>query len=129
MLMSEEKEILIPEKAGLQDYRRLLSMVENEITKVAPKVTQYKIDRGNARSKYDDALSTAKIIAMQIDGIKPNHQTMINAIANGDTEVKRLKQLWLDAKAVELKAIDRLTQLQGQRDTLKAMVKSEQISY
>ena len=118
--MSEEKEVLISEKAGLQDYRCLLSMVENEITKVAPNVTQYKIDRGNARSIYDDALSTAKIIAMQ----KPNHQTMINAIANADVEVKRLKQLWLDAKA-----IDRLTQLQGQRDTLKAMIKSEQISY
>jgi hypothetical protein len=49
---------------------------------------------------------------------------IINAIANADVEVKRLKQIWLDAKA-----IDRLTQFQGQRDTLKAMVKSEQISY
>lgn len=41
--MSEEKEVLIPEKAGLQDYRCLLFMVENEITEVAPNVTQYKM--------------------------------------------------------------------------------------
>lgn len=127
--MSEDRKIIIPEIAGLQDYRRLLSMVENEITRVAPKVTQYKIDRGNARSKYDDALSSAKIVAMQSNGIRPNHQTMISDIANADGDVKQFKQIWLDAKAVELKAIDRLTQLQGQRDTLKSMVKSEQVSY
>jgi hypothetical protein len=36
---------------------------------------------------------------------------------------------WILKKAVEIKAKDRLEQLQGQRDTIKALVKSEHGSY
>lgn len=122
-------DIVIPQKAGLQDYRRLLGQVENEITKMSPRISKYKIDRTNARAAYDDALSSAKVLAMTEHGLKANHQTMINAVANNDSEVKRLKQEWIEAKALETKAIDRLEQLKGQRDTLKACVKSEHYSY
>lgn len=122
-------DIEIPQNAGLQDYRRLLGQVENEITKLSPRISKYKIDRTNARAAYDDALSNAKVLALTSHDLKANHQTMINAIANTDPEVKRLKQEWIAAKALETKVIDRLEQLKGQRDTLKAMVKSEQLSY
>lgn len=122
-------DIEIPQNAGLQDYRRLLGQVENEITKLSPRISQYKIDRTNARAEYDDALSNAKVLALTSYELKANHQTMINAIANTDPEVKRLKQNWLQAKALETKAIDRLEQLKGQRDTLKCMVKAENFSY
>lgn len=119
----------IPQNAGLQDYRNLLVQSENEIKKLAPLISQYKIDRGDARSKYDDALSDAKVAAMADHGLKANHQTMINAIANKDLKVRETKQEWLNKKAVEIKALDRLAQLQGMRDSLKAMVKSENYSY
>lgn len=122
-------DIEIPQNAGLQDYRRLLGQVENEITKLSPKISRYKIDRTNARAAYDDALSNAKVLAMTKHGLKANHQTMINAVANNDPEVRQLKQEWIAAKALETKSLDRLEQLRGQRDTLKAMVKSEQLSY
>lgn len=122
-------EIIVPDTAGLSDLRRLLSQAENNITRLTPMVAQYRIDRANARNAYDEALNDAKVAAMAEHGLKPNHQTMINAIANSDNEVKRLKQAWLNAKAIEIKAEERLKQSQGQRDTLKAMVKSEQASF
>lgn len=122
-------EFIIPQNAGLQDYRRLLAQAENEITKLVPRISQYKIDRTNARAAYDDALSSAKVLAMTEHGLKANHQTMINAIANTDSNVKALKEDWIVKKAIEIKALDRLGQLQGMRDSLKAMVKSENYSY
>lgn len=127
--MSTENEITIPQNAGLKDYQRLLGLAENEITKMAPKVAQYRVDRTNARNEYDNALSDAKVAAITTGGLKPNHQTMINAYANSNKDVQEKKRLWLEAKALETKAIDRLEQLKGQRDTLKAMVKSEHSSW
>ena len=127
--MADILEIIIPENAGLQDYRYLLSLAENEITKLTPIISRYKVNRANARAGYDNAASNAKIAAITVHGLKPNHQTMINAFANSDPEVQRLKQAWLDAKALEIKAIDRLEQVRGMRDTLKCMVKAEHTSY
>jgi len=128
--MSDQYEIIIPANAGLNDLRQLLAKAENVITKLTPLIAQYKINRTNARAAYDDALSTAKIKAIaDHDGLKANHQTMINAYAATAPGVKELKQAWLEAKAIEIKAVDRLGQVQGMRDTLKAMVKSENISW
>lgn len=127
--MPDILEIIIPENAGLQDYRCLLSLTENEITKLTPLISRYKVARTNAKAAYDDALSSAKVMAMEKHGLKANHQTMINAVANSDPEVKRLKQAYIAAKATEIKAVDRIEQIKGLRDTLKAMVKSEQVSY
>jgi hypothetical protein len=128
-MMSDSYEIIIPPNAGLGELRQLLAQTENVITKLTPLIAQYKINRGNARAVYDDALSTAKINAIAEHDLKMNHQTMINAYANTAPGVKELKQAWLECKAIEIKAVDRLGQIQGQRDTLKAMVKSEQFSY
>lgn len=127
--MADILEIVIPDNAGLQDYRYLLSLAENEITKLTPLISVYKVNRTNAKAAYDDALSSAKVMAMEKPGLKANHQTMINAIANSDPEVKKLKQTYLAAKATEIKAVDRIEQIRGLRDTLKAMVKREQVSY
>jgi hypothetical protein len=127
--MADILEIIIPENAGLQDYRYLLSLTENEITKLTPIISRYKVARANARAAYDDALSTAKVMAMSTHGLKANHQTMINAVANTNEDVRALKQVWLDAKALEIKAIDRIGQINGMRDTLKAMLKAEHSSY
>lgn len=128
-VMADILEIIIPKDAGLQDYRQLLSIAENEITKLTPLISRYKVSRTNAKAAYDDALSSAKVNAMVKYDLKPNHQTMINATANSDPEVKRLKQAYIDAKALEIKAVDRLEQIKGLRDTLKACVKSEHSSY
>ncbi|WP_371378870.1 hypothetical protein [Sporomusa aerivorans] len=127
--MADILEIIIPKDAGLQDYRYLLSLAENEITKLTPLISRYKVARTNAKAAYDDALSSAKVNAMEYYELKPNHQTMINALANNDAEVRRLKQVYIDAKALEIKAVDRLEQIKGLRDTLKACVKSEHSSY
>ncbi|CQR73320.1 hypothetical protein SOV_51040 [Sporomusa ovata DSM 2662] len=127
--MPDILEIIIPENAGLQEYRYLLSLAENEITKLTPIISKYKVNRTNAKAVYDDALSSAKVMAMEVYGLKANHQTMINAKANSDPGVKQLKQAYIDAKALEIKAVDRLEQIKGLRDTLKAMVKSEHVSY
>lgn len=127
--MSDDDDLYIPEDGGLQTHQQLLALVENKIAETARKVTQYKVDRGNARSVYDDLLSTAKIVAIEKHNLKPAHQTLINAYANADADVKIAKQAWLLAKAMETKAVDRLEQLQGQRDTLKALVKSHHTSW
>lgn len=121
--------IVIPKEAGLQEHQRLLITVENHIRRVVPILTQYRINRANARAAFDDALSTAKILAIDKYELKPSNQTLINAYANADEDVRRLRQEWLNKRALEIKAKDRLEQLQGQRDTLKALVKSEHGSY
>ena len=127
--MSDEDDLYIPEDGGLQTHQQLLAMVENRIAETARKVTQYKVDRGNARSVYDDLLSTAKILAIEKHSLKPQHQTVINAFANADADVRVAKADWMLKKAIETKAKDRLEQLQGQRDTLKALVKSHHSSW
>ena len=127
--MSDEDDLYIPEDGGLQTHQQLLAMVENRIAETARKVTQYKVDRGNARSVYDDLLSTAKILAIEKHSLKPQHQTVINAFANADADVRVAKADWMLKKAIETKAKDRLEQLQGQRDTLKALVKSHHASW
>lgn len=121
------KNIMIPKNAGLQDYQRLLVVAENQIRRVAPILTQYRINGVNAKAKFEDALSTAKVVAIKQYDLRPSHQTLINAYANADEEVKVLKKEWLDAKALETKAIAQMNQLQGMRNTLKTMVRSEHI--
>ena len=124
-----DEDIIISEDAGLAEHQRLLVRVENCITETARKLTQYRIDRANARSAYDDLLSDAKILAIEKHGLKPQHQTVINAFANSDSDVRVAKADWMLKKAIETKAKDRLEQLQGQRDTLKALVKSHHSSW
>jgi hypothetical protein len=124
-----DEDLIIPENAGLQQHQLLLKKVENRIKEVGPKLTQYKVDRANARSVYDDLLSSAIIGAIEKHNLKPSNQTIINAYARTDNDVKIAKQEWLLKKALETKAKDRLDQLQSQRDTLKALVKSEHNSY
>jgi len=122
-------DIILTEGGGLQEHQRLLKAAENCILFVGKRLSQYKIYRMNARSEYDDLLSTAKISAIAEHDLKPGNQTIINAYANADVSVRAAKQEWLEAKAIEIKAKDRLEQLQGQRDTIKALVKSEHGSY
>lgn len=122
-------DIILTEEGGLQEHQKLLKAAENCILFVGKRLSQYKIDRMNARSKYDDLLSTAKISAIADYDLKPGNQTIINAYANSNEDVRAAKQKWLEAKAIEIKAKDRLEQLQGQRDTIKALVKSEHGSY
>lgn len=122
-------DIILTEEGGLQEHQKLLKAAENCILFVGKRLSQYKIYRMNARSEYDDLLSTAKIGAIAEYDLKPGNQTIINAYANAGKEVRAAKQVWLEAKTVEIKAKDRLEQLQGQRDTLKALVKSEHGSY
>jgi hypothetical protein len=124
-----DEDLIILENAGLQQHQLLLKKVENRIKEVGPKLTQYKVDRANARSIYDDLLSNARIEAIVKHDLKASNQTIINAYASTDNDVKIAKQEWLLKKALETKAKDRLDQLQGQRDTLKALVKSEHSSY
>ena len=52
-----------------------------------------------------------------------------NRVSIPNRDAKNAKQAWLLAKAMETKAVDRLEQLQGQRDTLKALVKSHHTSW
>ena len=122
-------DIILTEEGGLQEHQKLLKAAENCILFIGKRLSQYKIDRMNARSKYDDLLSTAKIGAIADHDLKAGNQTIINAYANADKAVKEAKQKWLTAKAIEIKAKDWLEQLQGQRDTIKALVKSEHGSY
>ncbi len=122
-------DIILTEGGGLQEHQKLLKMAENCILFLGRRLSQYKIDRMNARSTYDDLLSTAKIGAIADHDLKAGNQTIINAYANSDVSVRAAKQDWLTKKAVEIKAKDRLEQLQGQRDTIKALVKSEHGSY
>ncbi len=122
-------DIILTEGGGLQEHQRLLKAAENCILFVGKRLSQYKIDRMNARSAYDDLLSTAKIGAIAEHDLKAGNQTIINAYANADKAVQAAKQDWLTKKAAEIKAKDRLEQLQGQRDTIKALVKSEHGSY
>ena len=122
-------DIILAEGGGLQEHQKLLKMAENCILFLGRRLSQYKIDRMKARSTYDDLLSTAKIGAIAEHDLKAGNQTIINAYANADVEVRAAKQEWLEAKAIEIKAKDRLEQLQGQRDTIKALVKSEHGSY
>ena len=68
-----DEDIIISEDAGLAEHQRLLVRVENCITETARKLTQYRIDRANARSAYDDLLSDAKILAIEKHGLKPQH--------------------------------------------------------
>jgi hypothetical protein len=124
-----DEDLIIPEDAGLQQHQLLLRKVENRIKEVGPTLTQYRVDRANARSVYDDLLSSARITAIVKHNLKANNQTIINAYASTDNDVKIAKQDWLLKRALEIKAKDRLDQLQGQRDTLKALVKSEHNSY
>jgi len=123
------QDIILSETGGLQEHQRLLKVAENNIREVVSHLTEYKINRMNARSKYDDLLSTAKIVAIAEYGLKPNHQTIINAYAAAHDEVKKAKQEWLSCKAIEIKAVDQLEQQQGVRDTLKVLCRSEHESY
>ena len=127
--MSDEDDRYIPEDGGLQVHQQLLAMVENKIAETAGKVTEYKVDRANARLKYDELLADAKIFALEKHNLKPTHQTLINAYANADPDVKAAKQDWVFKKKLETKACGRLEQLQGKRDTLKALVKSHHSSW
>jgi hypothetical protein len=122
-------DIILTENGGLQEHQRQLKMAENSILFVGSKLSQIKIDRMNARNTYDDLLSTAKIMVIAEYDLKPSNQTIINAYATANEDVRNAKQDWLNKKAIEIKAKDRLDQLQGQRDTLKALVKSEHGSY
>lgn len=122
-------ELIIPDKAGLNDYRKLLLDTEKQLSELCPKLTQYRIDRTNARNNYDDALGSARINAISKYDLKPNHQTMVNAYASQDETVKVFKAQWMIAKAVLIKGEDKIAQLQGFRDSLKCMIKSEQVSY
>lgn len=122
-------DIILTEEGGLQEHQKLLKAAENCILFIGRRLSQQKIDRMNARSKYDDLLSTAKITAIVNHDLKPSNQTIINAYAAADSGVQVAKANWILKKAVEIKAKDRLEQLQGQRDTIKALVKSEHGSW
>lgn len=97
------QDIILSENGGLQEHQRLLKVAENNIREVGSHLTQYKINRMNARSKHDDLLSTAKIMAIAQYGLKPNHQTIINAYALASEGVREAKQEWLNAKAIEIR--------------------------
>lgn len=71
----------------------------------------------------------SRLRLLEKHNLKPAHQTLINAYANADADVRAAKADWMLKKAIETKAKDRLEQLQGQRDTLKALVKSHHSSW
>lgn len=114
----------IPENAGLSDLRRLLAQAENKLAEWSPKLTEYRVAENNAKSEYEYQLAAARV-AYQSE----KTATMMNAKAAIDPEV-RMKQLaWKAEEAKLILAEDTVKQLQSQRDTLKCMIKSEQISY
>ena len=117
-------EITIPENTGLGELRQLLAKAENLLKEWTPKLTQYRIDATNAKATYEFELAVAKVKYQD-----EKTATMINAKAATDKEVRSAQLAYKAAEALLIMGEDRVKQLQGQRDTLKCMIKSEQPSY
>ena len=117
-------DIIIPENAGLGELRQLLAKAENLLSEWTPKLTQYRIDATNAKSAYEYELAAAKVRFQN-----EKSPTMMNAKAATDKDVRGSQLVYKAAEACLIMGEDRVKQLQGQRDTLKCMIKSEQQSY
>jgi hypothetical protein len=117
-------EIVIPEDAGLQELRKLLGQAENRVQELAPKLTTYRINANNTERDYKHELAAAKVKYQD-----EKTSTMMNAKAAIEPSV-RTKELEMQVAMAQLTmAADAYEAAKGIRDTLKAMVKSEQISY
>lgn len=114
----------IPSNAGLGELRKLLAQAENQITEWTPKLTQYRIDESNAKGEYNHSLAAAKVLYQ--DEKTP---TMMNAKAVTHVDVRSKQLVMQSAKANLIMADDLVKQVQGTRDTLKCMIKSEINSY
>jgi hypothetical protein len=117
-------EIIIPEHAGLGELRKLLGQAENRVQELAPKLTTYRINANNAERDYKHELAAAKV---KYQGEKTS--TMMNAKAAIEPSVRTAELKMQVAQAELTMAEDAYDAAKGIRDTLKAMVKSEQFSY
>ena len=116
--------VTIPENAGLGELRQLLAKAENLLAEWTPKLTQYRIDATNAKSNYEFELAAAKVKFQN-----EKTATMMNAKAATDKEVRSAQLSYKATEANLIMAEDRVKDLQGKRDTLKCMIKSEINSY
>jgi len=112
----------IPENAGLGELRNLLAQAENELSEQTPILTKYRADHNNAKAEYEYELSCARVMHQD-----EKTATMMNAKAAMD--VRKFQLAWKAAEANLIMGEDRVKSLQGQRDTLKTLVKSEHFSY
>lgn len=115
-------EIIIPENSGLEELRILLARAENKVAKMGKTLRKYEVAHDTAKAKYDDKVTAGKVLYE--DAPSP---TMINAKAQYDA--KDEKKAYTKAKNLFTIAKGRYKDMLGKRDTLKAMVKSEQFSY
>lgn len=121
--MDDTKDTInIPENAGLKELQILLARAENKVAKMGKTLRKYEVAHDTAKSKYDDKVTEGKVIHENA----PN-PTMINAKAQYDA--KKEKEEYTKAKNLYTLAKGRYKDMVGKRDTLKAMLKSEQPSY
>ena len=112
----------IPQNAGLGDLRNLLAEAENKLNEWRPKLTEYRTNFQSAKTDYEFELACAKVKYQN-----EKSPTLINAKAAMDARTAQLA--FKAAEANLIMAEDRVKGLEGQRDTLKCMIKSEQISF
>jgi hypothetical protein len=115
-------EIVIPENAGLGELRKLLAQAENKVSAMGKTLRRYEVAHDTAKATYDDKVTAGKVLYED----EPN-PTMINAKAQYDARTE--KEAYTKAKNLFTLAKGRYKDMLGKRDTLKAMVKSEQFSY
>lgn len=115
-------ELRIPENAGLGELRQLLAQAENKLAELTPKLTKYRTDHSNAKAEYEYELSCARVMHQE-----EKTATMMNAKAAMDA--RKFQLAWKAAEANLIMGEDMVKSLQGQRDTLKCMIKSEINSY
>lgn len=114
----------IPDNAGLSELRQLLAQAENKLSEWSPKLTEYRIAENNAKAEYEFQLAAAKVKYQN-----EKTATMMNSKAAIEPDVREKQLAWKAKQAKLILAEDTVKKLQSQRDTLKCMIKSEQISY
>lgn len=123
--------IIIPKEAGLSDLKKLLAEVQSLINQLSPIVTQIECSCRNAKEDYNNALTAAKIklrADFSAEGIKIT-PTELNALAEGQSNVISLRKEYVKAENSLTESINTIENYRETRDTLKLMIRSEQISY
>ena len=114
----------IPENAGLGELRQLLAQAENKLSEESPKLVQYRINENNAKSDYGFELAIAKVEFQD-----EKTETMRKAKAAIKPSVRGKELEWNATWNNLVLGESKVKLLEGQRDTLKCMIKSEQTSY
>lgn len=114
----------IPIDCGVGELKRYLSQAENDLSIATPKLMQYRIDENNAKAEYNYELAAAKVKYQN-----EKTATLCNCKAAVEPTVREKQLMWKAAEALLIMGDERVSRAQSNRDTLKCLIKSENISY